>query len=117
MRHSNTGKKLHRETGQRKALIKILTHNLIMRERIKTTKAKASMVKPYVERLITRAKKQDLVALRHVLSMVSEKAANKIYYDLAKRYMDRQGGYTRVLKIEGVRLKDASKMVLLELIK
>lgn len=116
MRHSNTGKKLHRKTDQRTALVKILTHNLVTRGRIQTTKAKASMVKPYVERLITRAKKQDLASLRYVLSKVSEKTANIIYYDLAKKYMDRPGGYTRVLKVEKVRLKDASKMVILELV-
>ena len=117
MRHLNKGKKLHRETDQRTALIKIMANHLVMKERISTTKAKASMIKPYVERLITKAKKQDLVSLRHVLSKISEKAANKIYYDLAKRYASRAGGYTRVLKTEKTRLKDASKMVILELVK
>ncbi|HRV32418.1 MAG TPA: 50S ribosomal protein L17 [Candidatus Paceibacterota bacterium] len=116
MRHLNKGKKLHRKTDQRKALVKILTYNLVMKERITTTKAKASMVKPYLERLITRAKKQDVNALRYVLSKVPEKAANKIYYDLAKRYIDRPGGYTRVLKIEKPRVKDSAKMVILELV-
>ncbi len=117
MRHLNTGKKLHRKTDQRTALIKIMANHLVMKERIETTKAKASMIKPYVERLITRAKKQDLVSLRYVLSKISEKAANKIYYDLAKRYASRTGGYTRVLKTEKTHLKDASKVVLLELVK
>jgi len=117
MRHQNTGKKLHRKTDQRTALIKTMTNSLVMKERITTTKAKASMIKPFVERLITRAKKQDVNSLRHLLSKVPVKSANKIYYDLAKRYASRAGGYTRVLKIEKPRLNDASKRVILELVK
>lgn len=117
MRHLKKKIKLHKKTDQRRAMVKILANNLITYESIKTTPARAKAAQIYVEKLITKAKKQDLTALRNLLSMLPKKSANKLYYDIAKQYQDRQGGYTRIIKLSERRLKDASQMVILQLVK
>ncbi len=117
MRHLKKGKKLHRKKDQRQALIKTMAYNLIIKEKITTTKAKAKIIQPFVEKLITKAKKQNLSSLRYIKSQLPQKAANKIYYELSERYKNRNGGYTRIIPTEKYRIKDAANLVILELIK
>jgi len=117
MKHLKKGKKFHRKTDQRKALLKGLAANLILKERIKTTLAKAKAARSKVEKLITMAKKQSVVALRRVKENLPEKAANKLYYEIAPLYKDRKGGYTRIIKTSMRKVRDASALVILEFVK
>jgi len=117
MKHLKKGKKFHRKTDQRKALLKGLAANLILQERIKTTSVKAKETRIKVEKLITIAKKQNLIALRKVKENLPEKAANKLYYEIASLYKDRKGGYTRIIKTSIKKVRDASPLVILEFVK
>lgn len=109
-------RQLSRKKDQRRALLKIMAGNLILKERIRTTRAKAKETAPLVEKLITRAKKQDLSSRRILASLLSKKAADKAFKELGPRYFDRKGGYTRIIKL-GPRFSDSSRMVILELVK
>ena len=117
MRHARKGRKLGRDSAHRKALYANLACSLIEHGRIRTTEAKAKAVKPQIEKLITLAKKGDLHARRQALSTLSQDkfAVHKLFEDLAPRYVDRPGGYTRILKL-GPRRSDATEMVLIELV-
>jgi len=117
MKHLKKGKKFHRKRDQRKALLKGLAANLVLKERIKTTLVKAKEAKSKVEKLITIAKKQNIVALRRVKENLPEKAANKLYYEIAPLYKDRKGGYTRIIKTSIRKVRDASPLVILEFVK
>ena len=94
-----------------------LTKEVLEHERIKTSEAKAKAVKPEIEKLITLAKRGDLHARRQALSALSQDkfAVHKLFEDLAPRYVDRPGGYTRILKL-GPRRSDATEMVFIELV-
>jgi large subunit ribosomal protein L17 len=117
MRHQKTKKKLSRSSAHRKALLMNLSKELIEHERIKTTEAKAKAVKPEIEKLITLAKNDTLHARRQALSTLAQDkfAVHKLFVDVAPRYTERPGGYTRILKI-GQRAGDATEMVFLELV-
>ncbi len=117
MRHQKTRNKLSRDSAHRKALLMNLSKQIIEHERIKTTEAKAKAVKPEVEKLITLAKKGDLHARRQALSTLAQDkfAVHKLFEDLAPRYAERPGGYTRILKL-GPRRSDATEMVFIELV-
>ena len=117
MRHQKTKHKLSRDTANRRALLMNLSKEIIEHERIKTTEAKAKAVKPEVEKLITLAKRGDLHARRQALSTLAQDkfAVHKLFEDLAPRYADRAGGYTRILKL-GPRRSDATEMVFIELV-
>ena len=117
MRHQKTRNKLSRDSAHRKALLMNLSKELIEHERIKTTEAKAKAVKPVVEKLITLAKRGDLHARRQALSTLSQDkfAVHKLFEEVAPRYAQRPGGYTRILKI-GQRAGDATEMVFIELV-
>ena len=117
MRHRRTRHKLSRSASHRKALLRNLCKELIDHERIKTTEAKAKAVKPEVEKLITLGKRGDLHARRQALSSLGQDkfAVYKLFEEVAPRYADRPGGYTRILKL-GPRRSDASEMVYLELV-
>jgi large subunit ribosomal protein L17 len=117
MRHQKTKKKLSRDSAHRKSLLMNLSKELIEHERIKTTEAKAKAVKPEVEKLITLAKRGDLHARRQALSTLSQDkfAVHKLFAEVAPRYADRPGGYTRILKL-GPRRSDSTEMVFLELV-
>ena len=116
MKHLKEGKKFHRKTGPRKALLKSLTVNLIMNGKIQTTKSKAKETQKQIERLITIAKKQNLTALRQIKEVLPDKIANKLYYEIAPRYLKRRGGYTRILKTTTRRKRDATELVILEFV-
>jgi len=117
MKHLQRGRKFHRKKGQRVALFNSLINNLILREKIETTEAKAKEIKPKIEKLITLGKKQNLATLRLLQSRIhNKKAVQKIYFTLAPRYKNRQGGYTRIIKSAKVRVKDSAKMAIIEFI-
>lgn len=116
MKHLKKGRKFHRKTDQRKALLKSLAANLILQERIKTTSEKAKETKITIEKLITIAKKQNLASLRNIKKKLPEKASNKLYYEIAPIYKKRKGGYTRIIKTAQRKVRDGSPIVILELV-
>ncbi|MGC8651016.1 MAG: 50S ribosomal protein L17 [Minisyncoccia bacterium] len=116
MRHLKEGKKFHRKTDQRRALLKGLMANLIMRGKITTTLSKAKETKKKIERLITVAKKQDLASLKRIKATLPDKASKKLYYEIAPLYLNTKGGYTRIIKTSLRKKRDASDLVILELI-
>lgn len=117
MKHLQAGRKFHREKGQRVALFKSLLNNLILREKMETTEAKTKAVKSKVEKLITLSKKQTPAVFRLLLSRLSNrKAAEKIYFTLAPRYKNRQGGYTRIIKSAKQRTRDGAKTAIIEFV-
>ncbi len=109
-------KKFHRQTDQRKALFKILSHHLIMKERIKTTDERAKYLKSIVEKLVSKAKKGELRHLRYLLERLPKKSAYKLFYEIAPRYKERTGGYLRIIKLPFRRLKDGAKISLIEFV-
>ncbi len=117
MRHQKSKGKLSRDSAHRKALLMNLSKEIIEHERVKTTQAKAKAVKPEIERLITLAKRGDLHARRQALATLAQDkfAVHKLFEDVAPRYADRPGGYTRILKL-GPRRSDATEMVFIELV-
>jgi len=117
MRHQKTRNKLSRDSAHRKALLMNLSKEIIEHERIETTQAKAKAVKPEIEKLITLAKRGDLHARRQALSTLAQDkfAVHKLFVEVAPRYADRPGGYTRILKL-GPRRSDATEMVFIELV-
>ena len=116
MRHGKQRHKLSRDSAHRKALMRNLSRELIDHERIRTTQAKAKAVKPQVEKLITLAKRGDLHARRQALSELGNDKfiVHKLFEEVAPRYAERPGGYTRIIKL-GQR-SDSSEMVFLELV-
>ena len=117
MRHQRQRYQLSRTSAHRKALIMNLIKEVIDHERIETTEAKAKAVKPEVEKLITLGKRGDLHARRLALSALGQDkfAVYKLFEEIAPRYSERAGGYTRILKL-GPRRSDSTEMVLLELV-
>src|ERR1700733_5883537 len=117
MRHQKLRNKLSRDSAHRKALLMNLIKEVLEHERIRTTEAKAKAGKPELEKLITLAKRGDLHARRQALSALGQDkfAVYKLFEEVAPRYADRPGGYTRVLKL-GPRRSDATEMVYLELV-
>lgn len=115
MKHKVKGRKFKRDSGQRKALMKHLAEAIILQEKIETTTAKAKELSPYIEKLVTRAKKQDLLAAKIIHGMLADEAAKKLITDIAKRYEKRNGGYTRIIKV-GERKGDAAKLSVIEFV-
>jgi large subunit ribosomal protein L17 len=117
MRHHNTKRKFGRFRKGRKALLNSLALNLIMREKIKTTLPKAKELKPMIEKFITRAKKNDLATHRLIIGRLGGRGreVKKLFDILAPKYSDRNGGYTRVLKL-GTRTADGAPMAIIEFI-
>lgn len=116
MRHKISGRKLQRKTGHRKALFRNMAAALIKHEQITTTAAKAKELRPYVEKLITLAKRGGLSNRRLAMSRLGDEAQLKKLFDvIAQRYGDRDGGYTRVIKA-GYRGSDAAQMAVIELV-
>jgi len=117
MRHGRTRHKLSRDSAHRKALLRNLSKQLIEHERIRTSQAKAKAVKPEVEKLITLAKRGDLHARRLLLSRLGQDkfTVHKLVEEIAPRYTERPGGYTRIVKL-GPRRSDSTEMVFIELV-
>jgi len=116
MRHKVAGRSLSRSTGQRKALFRNLVTELLAYDKIKTTEAKAKEIGSIAEKMITLGKDGGLDARRKLLAFIyDKKVADKVFNDLAQRYAERVGGYTRITRL-GRRLGDGANMVQLELV-
>jgi large subunit ribosomal protein L17 len=115
MQHKKKGRKFSRKRDQRRALLKGLAANLILKEKITTTEVKAKEVRPLVEKLITKSKKQNLASIRYLARYLPPQARKKIM-ELGQRYQERPGGYTRIIKL-GPRKRDAARMVVIEFVK
>ena len=116
MKHARAGKKLGRDAAHRRALYSNLAGSLFQHGRIKTTEAKAKAVKPFAEQMITLGKRGDLAARRKALAELrSPVVVSHLFGEVAPRFADRPGGYTRIVKL-GQRQGDAAEMVYLELV-
>jgi large subunit ribosomal protein L17 len=116
VRHQKSGRKLGRDAAHRKALYANLAAALIEHGRIKTTEAKAKEVRPIVEQMITLGKRGDVAAHRQAVAFLrSKEIAHILFAEIAPRFAERPGGYTRIVKI-GPRQGDAALMVYLELV-
>jgi len=139
MRKRKKGRKFSREKGQRKALLKTLAVSLISKEKIKTTEAKAKSLASFIEKHITRARqvlpilekekeekekgkdkvrrtKEDLAVIRYFSQFYPKATVQKLIKEIAPKYKDRKGGYTRIIKL-GPRKSDSSKMAIIEFVK
>jgi len=116
VRHRRSGRKLGRDASHRKALYANLASALIEHGRIKTTVAKAKEVRPIAEQMITLGRRGDIAARRQALAYLrSQDVVHKLFSEVAPRFADRPGGYSRIVRL-GPRLGDASEMVYLELV-
>ena len=116
MRHRQSGRKLNRTSSHRKSLFKNMAQALLKHEQIVTTLPKAKELKRVVEKLITLGKKANLHSRRLAFNQIRDKdMVSKLFDSLAKRYSDRKGGYTRVLKA-GFRYGDSAPMAVIELV-
>jgi len=116
MQHNRAGRKLRRTTAHRLAMFSNQLDSLMNHERIQTTLTKAKELRPLAERLITRAKKDDLAARRHVSRWIPDRTTVKrVFETLAPRFVDRPGGYTRILRL-GARRGDAAEAAILEFV-
>jgi len=116
MRKRKKGRKLNRESDQRKALLRSLARELFLREKIKTTLAKAKEVSVFVQKQITKGKTASISAKRLLARNFSKDIVKKITDEIAPRYERRAGGYTRIIKL-GTRKSDGAKMAIIELVK
>lgn len=116
MRHAHRGRKFGRERGPRRAFLRNLAGQLIVRERITTTEARARELRTIVERFVTYGKRRNVAALRLLMSRLSKAAAYKAYHELPVRYASRPGGYTRIVKRARARKSDGAKMATIEFV-
>ncbi len=116
MRHLKQGRKFGRERGDRKVFLRDLTYQLVMRGRVVTTAARAKELKRVVERLVTYGKRQDVAGLRLLVSKLPKEAAYRMQHDIAPRYVDRKGGYTRVVKHMERRVQDNAEKATIEFV-
>ena len=116
MRHGVDGRKLGRKYSQRKALYRGLVIALVKHERIRTTEAKAKELRPFAERLITLSRRGDLASRRRARRHVADREVlTKLFDEIGPRYGDRDGGYTRILKL-GARRGDGAELAVIELV-
>lgn len=117
MRKRIKGKILSRVKSTREALLNSLMRSLIIREKISTTEAKAKALRPKIERLITRSKKnnENINAIRILKKYLDDKATRKMIKEISPRYKDRAGGYTRIIKL-APRENDQAKMAIIEFV-
>lgn len=116
MRHLKKGRKFGRKKSERRAFLQGLAHNLIEKEKILTTEARAKELKKFVERLLTYGKEGNLAGLRRLLENLPKSTAYKVYHDIAPRYSERKGGYTRIIKQLKPRKSDGAKMAVIEFV-
>ena len=116
MRHGLANKRLNRTSEPRKALLKNMLNSLIKYEQIKTTLPKAKFLKPQADKIITLGKKETLQTPKMLVSKLQDiKSANKVKKTLSKRYQNRKGGYTRIIKA-GFRYGDNAPMAIIEFV-
>ena len=119
MRHAKKGRKLNRTSSHRKALLSNLACSLVIHKSIRTTDAKAKELRSFAERLVTYAKKNDLHGRRliqkKIKGQLSKKIANILIHDIAPSYLDRNGGYTRIIKLDN-RKNDNAPVSIIEFV-
>lgn len=116
MRHNKSGRRLGRNSSHRKAMLRNMVTSLLDQEKITTTDARAKEVRKLAEKMITLGKKGDLHARRQVLSVVQDKkVVAKLFDRLAPRYAERNGGYTRIMKV-GNRAGDNAPVSIIEFV-
>ena len=115
MRHHNANRKLGRETGQHKALLRSLARSLVLKNRITTTEAKAKEIRPMVEKLVSRGKVNTLSNRRMLIAALGDEAAAKKLIKTAEQYKTRPGGYLRITKLMP-RKGDRSPLALIEFV-
>ncbi len=115
MLHSNNTKQLGRERKGRNALLKSLAVSLIRDGKIKTTETKAKVLRSYVEKLVTKGRENTLSSHRLIAARIGQTAAKKLVKEISPKYMERKGGYTRVIKL-GARLNDGARMAQIEFV-
>jgi len=116
MRKLNKGRALSRKKGPRVALLRTLATSLFLHEKIKTTEAKAKELRPLAEKMITKAKAGQIANRRVLARDLNPKIVKKLVEEIAPRYKDRNGGYTRIIKL-GPRNSDSARMAIIELVK
>jgi|APCry1669189034_1035192.scaffolds.fasta_scaffold08258_6 large subunit ribosomal protein L17 len=117
MRHRVVGKKLNRDKDHREALLKNLASSLILNGKIETTVTKARFVRPFVEKLITKAKDNSFNSLRLLRTRIgNEDAIKKLFSEIAPSFKERNGGYTRIQKTGKIRKGDNSELATIELV-
>lgn len=116
MRHRKAGKELGRNPSHRRAMLRNMVTSLLKHEQIETTDVKAKAVRPVAEKMITLAKRGDLHARRQALAYIQDKeTTHRLFGDLKDRYLERQGGYTRIIK-KGVRKGDGAAISVIQLL-
>ncbi|MEK7494062.1 MAG: 50S ribosomal protein L17 [Patescibacteria group bacterium] len=115
MKHLNKVRKFHREADQRRALLKALITALITNGKIKTTEAKAKELRPRIEKMVSKAKVKDINTIRLIRRTLAESVTKKLFDEVAPKYKERAGGYTRIVKL-GQRKSDGSKMAQIEFV-
>lgn len=116
MRHNNSGRRLGRNSSHRAAMMRNLVTSLLEHERITTTDARAKELRKIAEKMITLGKRGDLHARRQVMQVVRDrKVVGRLFEQVAPRYMERPGGYTRIIKL-GSRLGDNASLSIIELV-
>ncbi|MEI6856221.1 50S ribosomal protein L17 [Psychrilyobacter sp.] len=116
MNHNKSYRKLGRRTKHRMAMLMNLTISLINEERIETTVTRAKELRKFAERMVTLGKKGDLAARRRALAFLRDKdTVAKLFADVAPKYTERKGGYTRIMKT-GIRRGDSSPMAIIEFV-
>lgn len=116
MRHNKAGRRLGRTTSHRIAMFRNMVTSFLNHERITTTDAKAKELRPLAEKMITLGKKGDLNSIRQAASYIRDKkVVTKLFTVLAPRFQERQGGYTRIIKL-GTRLGDSAQLSIIELV-
>ncbi len=116
MRHHDSKRKFGRERKVRRALLRSLACSLVLKKKIKTTDAKARELRPYIEKMVTKARKGGIAETRGIISELGvKKPAMMLINDIAPSYKDRAGGYTRIVKLPR-RVSDGSKMAVIEFV-
>jgi len=116
MRHQKKGRKLGVDPSHRKAMLRNLASNLIEHKRIKTTDARAKELRTFIEPLITKAKRGDLNSIRQISKKLPRKEiVNQLIHDVAPRFLERNGGYTRIVKL-GFRDNDRASVSIIEFV-
>ncbi|HEY4515818.1 MAG TPA: 50S ribosomal protein L17 [Candidatus Paceibacterota bacterium] len=115
MRHGNANRKFGRVRKQRKALLNSLARSLVLHEKIKTTEPKAKELRPFVEKLVTSGKKATVAAHRSLATVIGSAATKILVSKISKKYEDRRGGFTRIVKL-GNRKSDGSPMAVIEFV-
>jgi large subunit ribosomal protein L17 len=116
MRHLKAGFKLGRKPAHRRATLRNLVTNVILHERVQTTRTRAKAARPLVERMITLGKRDTLHSRRQAVAFLTTAGAvEKLFRDIAPRFADRNGGYTRIVRL-GWRIGDGAEVAILELV-